>query len=282
MATRMQQRRGTSAQWLSANPILADGEFGCEKDTGVVKVGNGSSTWSQLNPILGSSYLPILGKAYDSERLDGLDSTAFVKTDDATLFTRNLGPVSTLPPISGSLRRGDVVGYTVATGLTANLWRYDGVAWRAEGHTIRVASAGERNLYTSSVAYDGLRAIDLSTDAEWLWTGGIWQASGIKGMTYVDGGTVLTGATAIAPKIWVAKLDAVFTGVSYAIVNFSFPAGYFSEIPYVQVSYVWANGYDMTIGADQLASTGGIVVLRSPININGTQTKCVHLLALGR
>lgn len=82
MATRMQQRRGTAAQWAAANPVLADGEVGYEKDTGIVKVGNGSSTWNTLTPILGSQYLPVLGTAYDSDRLDGLDSTAFVKTAD--------------------------------------------------------------------------------------------------------------------------------------------------------------------------------------------------------
>ncbi len=49
MATRMQQRRGTAAQWTSANPILAAGEIGFETDTGKFKIGNGSSTWSSLN-----------------------------------------------------------------------------------------------------------------------------------------------------------------------------------------------------------------------------------------
>ena len=49
MATRMQQRRGTAAQWTGANPTLAAGEIGYETDTGKFKIGNGSSTWSALN-----------------------------------------------------------------------------------------------------------------------------------------------------------------------------------------------------------------------------------------
>jgi hypothetical protein len=48
MATRMQQRRGTAAQWTSANPILAAGEIGFETDTGKFKIGDGTSTWSSL------------------------------------------------------------------------------------------------------------------------------------------------------------------------------------------------------------------------------------------
>jgi len=48
MATRMQQRRGTAAQWTAANPILAAGEIGFETDTNKFKMGNGSSVWSAL------------------------------------------------------------------------------------------------------------------------------------------------------------------------------------------------------------------------------------------
>jgi hypothetical protein len=48
MATRMQQRRGTAAQWTAANPVLAAGEIGFETDTSKFKMGNGSSAWSAL------------------------------------------------------------------------------------------------------------------------------------------------------------------------------------------------------------------------------------------
>lgn len=48
MATRMQQRRGTSAQWTSANPVLASGEIGFETDTNKLKIGDGVNTWANL------------------------------------------------------------------------------------------------------------------------------------------------------------------------------------------------------------------------------------------
>ncbi len=51
----MQQRRGTSTQWTSANPTLAAGEIGFETDTGKFKMGNGSSTWTQLSYFADSS-----------------------------------------------------------------------------------------------------------------------------------------------------------------------------------------------------------------------------------
>lgn len=48
MASRFQLRRGTSAQWVSFNPVLASGEPGAELDTGRIKVGDGVSTWTSL------------------------------------------------------------------------------------------------------------------------------------------------------------------------------------------------------------------------------------------
>ena len=48
MATRMQQRRGTAAQW-NANTILNAGEIGYESDTNKFKIGDGTNTWSNLD-----------------------------------------------------------------------------------------------------------------------------------------------------------------------------------------------------------------------------------------
>jgi hypothetical protein len=48
MATRMQQRRGTAAQWSNADPILAAGEIGFESDTSKFKIGDGVNHWDDL------------------------------------------------------------------------------------------------------------------------------------------------------------------------------------------------------------------------------------------
>lgn len=48
MTSRILLRRGTAAQWASANPILGSGELGVETDTLKFKIGNGTSTWTQL------------------------------------------------------------------------------------------------------------------------------------------------------------------------------------------------------------------------------------------
>ena len=48
VVTQIQLRRGTAAQWTSANPVLASGEFGYETDTGKAKIGNGVADWNSL------------------------------------------------------------------------------------------------------------------------------------------------------------------------------------------------------------------------------------------
>lgn len=48
VVTQIQVRRGTAAQWTSANPTLSAGEWGYETDTGKVKIGNGSTAWTSL------------------------------------------------------------------------------------------------------------------------------------------------------------------------------------------------------------------------------------------
>lgn len=51
MADKIQIRRDTAASWTATNPILSEGELGLETDTGKIKAGNGSSTWTTLGYI---------------------------------------------------------------------------------------------------------------------------------------------------------------------------------------------------------------------------------------
>ena len=48
MASIIQIRRDTSANWTPANPILASGEMGLETDTNKFKFGDGISHWNSL------------------------------------------------------------------------------------------------------------------------------------------------------------------------------------------------------------------------------------------
>ncbi len=48
MSATIQLRRGTASQWTTANPTLAAGEIGLETDTGKIKLGDGSTSWTSL------------------------------------------------------------------------------------------------------------------------------------------------------------------------------------------------------------------------------------------
>jgi hypothetical protein len=49
MAIQIQLRRGTSTEWTSSNPILAQGELALEINTGRFKTGNGVDRWNSLS-----------------------------------------------------------------------------------------------------------------------------------------------------------------------------------------------------------------------------------------
>lgn len=82
--TRMQQRRATEAVWATSDYVLAAGELGVTTDTGIIKIGNGITPWTGLDPAFDSQYLPILGKAADSDLLDGISASGFWQNADAT------------------------------------------------------------------------------------------------------------------------------------------------------------------------------------------------------
>ena len=48
LKTIFQLKRGLSANWKSANPVLRTGEPGFETDTGKLKIGDGKTAWNDL------------------------------------------------------------------------------------------------------------------------------------------------------------------------------------------------------------------------------------------
>jgi len=73
MATKLQIRRDTAANWTSANPTLSSGEFGYETDTYKLKIGDGSTAWTSLD-----YYADQLAGGLDSSEIVGLLSNGSV------------------------------------------------------------------------------------------------------------------------------------------------------------------------------------------------------------
>lgn len=117
MATRMLQRRATAAEWAAANPVLGDGEIGFERDTKLFKIGDGTTAYASL-----PAYIRSDSKAPDSNLLDGLDSTQFMRQvlfDAKGDILIGTGPDTlAVVPVGGNRRV-----------LTADSSTASGVAW---------------------------------------------------------------------------------------------------------------------------------------------------------
>jgi hypothetical protein len=94
MATRMQQRKGTAAQWISTNsgqgPVLNAGEIGFEIDTNKFKIGDGVNHWVDLNYFIdGEGALAEVTALIDGApaALNTLNELAAAINDDPAFFT---------------------------------------------------------------------------------------------------------------------------------------------------------------------------------------------------
>jgi hypothetical protein len=111
MATRMQQRRGTAAQWTAANPILAAGEIGFETDTSKFKIGNGSSNWAALQYFANAAELAAIIDGAPGI-LNTLDELAAAIGDDPAFFTTTANSLALKAPIANPTFTGTVGGVT--------------------------------------------------------------------------------------------------------------------------------------------------------------------------
>jgi hypothetical protein len=94
MATRMQQRKGTAAQWISTNggdgPVLNAGEIGFESDTNKFKIGDGVNHWVDLTYFTDSdAALAAINSVIDAApaALNTLNELAAAINDDPAFFT---------------------------------------------------------------------------------------------------------------------------------------------------------------------------------------------------
>lgn len=141
----IQYRRGSTAQWSAANPVLASGEVGYDTTANEVRIGNGVLPWSSLPPIGGSvpeeqiaSAVETYLEAHPTPTLDDVDIALLVLDED----TETHAAVRSLVPEGPA---GDSA-YQVAV---SNGFVGDQAAWLASLH-------GEPGA-TTIAGVDGLR-----------------------------------------------------------------------------------------------------------------------------
>lgn len=111
----MQVRRGSAASWTSDNPVLHQGEWGLETDTGKTKIGDGTTAWASL------SY-------FAAANLSG----------GATLPAYLAPKVVTLAQLGGSVAVNMALGNVFRLVLTASGWTLANPTGFQDGEAIRV------------------------------------------------------------------------------------------------------------------------------------------------
>ena len=117
MAYRIQFRRDTTANWTSINPILLQGEFAYSLDTGFAKIGDGSSTWTQLTYFGGTGPTGPIGATGQAVYILGPTGYVFPPGASGIGFTGS--GVSNITS-SGGYVTVTITGGVGATGATGN------------------------------------------------------------------------------------------------------------------------------------------------------------------
>jgi hypothetical protein len=98
MANKIQIRRDSASSWIAVNPVLAEGEFGYETDTGNFKIGDGVTAWNSLaNAAATVSYVDTAVAGLVDSAPDALNTLNELSTalgndaDFATTVTTSIG-----------------------------------------------------------------------------------------------------------------------------------------------------------------------------------------------
>lgn len=153
--TQIEFRRGTAAQWTTANPTLASGEPGFETDTGKMKIGNGSTIWTAL-AYSGGSGGGTAGAALTANNLSDLASATTARTNLGLGNVNNTSDVN--KPVSTAQATADALALAKASNLSdlasaatarTNLG-LSGAAVLAVGTTAGTVAAGNDSRFTAT------------------------------------------------------------------------------------------------------------------------------------
>lgn len=126
MATRIQVRRDTEANWTSNNPVLASGELALSTDVAKIKIGDSSTAWSSLGyatvsePAVQALVDAAIANIVDGapDLLNTLNELASAVGDDANFITTIQSSVDSKVSKAGDTLTGDL---TLAQDPTSSL-----------------------------------------------------------------------------------------------------------------------------------------------------------------
>jgi hypothetical protein len=190
MAVQIQLRRGTAAQWTSANPTLASGEIGIETDTKKEKVGDGTTAWNSLG------YFNVNGISFGTTGLTPSTSTSGNVTVAGTLVVANGGTgLTTIPAGNVVIGNGTSALYGIAPGTAGNVLTSIAGAWVSNA---AVGGGGSPGGATTQVQYNNAGSF-----------------AGDANLTF--SGSTLTSANLIVSNLTVSQ--AVFSSATKQLVS---------------------------------------------------------------
>ena len=199
LTTLMQQRRDTAANWTTNNPTLKDGEIGYEKDTGYLKIGDGSTAWTSLAYITGTkvSTYPLATADIANDAITGdklanditiandltvtgsltvNGTTTTVNSTTLTIDDKNIELGSVSSPSDSTADGGGVTlkgssDHTILWTNSTDSWDFSEHVNIASGKEFRIAGTSVLNATTLGSGVTGSSLTSVGTIATGVWNG---------------------------------------------------------------------------------------------------------------
>ena len=287
MATRMQQRRGTAAQWTAANPILAAGEIGFETDTSKFKMGNGSSTWSALQYFANAAELAaVIDGAPDL--LNTLNELAAAMGDDPAFITNHTTATTNVHGIASTSALATTAAVNTAISISAGASAQDATtkANSAQAAGIAAADAASAAAAAASGAASTVATALTTHTADTTDIHGIVDTALLSTKSYADtaaSSAVSTHASDTTAVHGIADTSLlatmVYADAAVAVENTARVAAVTAAVAALTKSSVGLDQVDNTSDANKPVSTATGTAIGTAVSDHNADTTNVHGIA---